>query len=426
MAWFNQLNQVVQQKQWRIAAMVVGGFILLCLVIFLLNQKGSSHAQKEEKLNISGLKTHEFTEKNTESALMTQQEDVEQLKGKLSAVTKALDEMTKNQQAVLEKLKDVSSQQEVLMEEQHDMQLSTPVQEKPEKGMPQGLGAGYTPYPPSEGAGPNLNNIGKMVKITFSRHKQLEKNNDTYVPPGTYATAVILGGADADASVNGQTHEAPLLFKLLDNGKIPGGGHSKLKHCVVIASTYGDISSERALVRLKHISCKSGANTTIDEEVEGWAWYHGKSGIKGLPYMGDGPMMTWAFLGGSIQGVANALAYNQTTQSISALGSTTTVNSGDAMQYGAYSGMATAGNTLANYYIKRADQYHPVIQVGAGNKVTIVFQTGFFIVPHDKQGNIEQPKEPTATNVKIPAHLIQEMHNTIPPSNLGQPIGVTS
>jgi conjugal transfer pilus assembly protein TraB len=425
MTWFNQLNQGIKNKQWRIAGIVVVGFLLLCGVIFLFNQKGSA-PKKEEKLSITGLATHEFTEKNTESALMTQQEDVEQLKDKLAGVTKALDDMTKNQQAVLEKLNNVSSQQEVLMEEQHDMQLSTPVQEKPEKGMPQGMGAGYTPYPPSGSNMPDLNNIGKMVKITFQHHKQLQKNNDTYVPPGTYSTAVILGGADADASVNGQTHEAPLLFKLLDNGKIPGGGHSKLKNCVVIASTYGDISSERALVRLKHITCKSGENTTIDEEVEGWAWYHGKSGIKGIPYMGDGPMMKWAFIGGGIEGAGNALAYNQTTQSISALGSTATVNPGAVGQYAAYNGLSTSGKTLSGYYIKRADQYHPIIQVGAGNKVTLVFQTGFFIVPHDRQGNIEQPEQSAPTNVKIPANLVQQMNHNPPPSSLGQPVGVTS
>ncbi|EKH5572052.1 conjugal transfer protein TraB, partial [Salmonella enterica] len=33
--------------------------------------------------------------------------------------------------------------------------------------------------------------------------------------------------------------------------------------------------------------------------------------------------------------------------------------------------------TLSDYYIKRAEQYHPVIPIGAGNEVTLVFQDGF-------------------------------------------------
>ena len=40
MTWFNQLNQGIKNKQWRIAGIVVVGFLLLCGVIFLFNQKG--------------------------------------------------------------------------------------------------------------------------------------------------------------------------------------------------------------------------------------------------------------------------------------------------------------------------------------------------------------------------------------------------
>ena len=32
---------------------------------------------------------------------------------------------------------------------------------------------------------------------------------------------------------------------------------------------------------------------------------------------------------------------------------------------------------MSQYWIKRAEQYHPVIDIGAGNPVTIVFQEGF-------------------------------------------------
>ncbi|SQD10951.1 conjugal transfer pilus assembly protein TraB [Citrobacter freundii] len=37
----------------------------------------------------------------------------------------------------------------------------------------------------------------------------------------------------------------------------------------------------------------------------------------------------------------------------------------------------SAAKTLSDYYIKRAEQYHPVIPIGAGNEVTLVFQDGF-------------------------------------------------
>ena len=40
-------------------------------------------------------------------------------------------------------------------------------------------------------------------------------------------------------------------------------------------------------------------------------------------------------------------------------------------------GASKAAQTLSDYYIKRAEQYHPVIPIGAGNEVTVVFRDGF-------------------------------------------------
>ena len=47
------------------------------------------------------------------------------------------------------------------------------------------------------------------------------------------------------------------------------------------------------------------------------------------------------------------------------------------MKMGIGGGASKAAQTLSDYYIKRAEQYHPVIPIGAGNEVTVVFQDGF-------------------------------------------------
>ncbi|MEQ5075624.1 hypothetical protein ABN197_16955 [Providencia alcalifaciens] len=51
---------------------------------------------------------------------------------------------------------------------------------------------------------------------------------------------------------------------------------------------------------------------------------------------------------------------------------------------------------MSEYLIKRAEQYHPVIPIGAGVEVTVVFQEGFqlkFIEEMNKakKGNSESP-----------------------------------
>ncbi|WP_413816505.1 TrbI/VirB10 family protein, partial [Klebsiella pneumoniae] len=59
------------------------------------------------------------------------------------------------------------------------------------------------------------------------------------------------------------------------------------------------------------------------------------------------------------------------------LGATASVGAGDVLKMGVGGGASKAAQTLSEYYIKRAEQYHPVIPIGAGNEVTVVFQDGF-------------------------------------------------
>ncbi|HFN8018889.1 TPA: hypothetical protein ACHG1A_004645 [Escherichia coli] len=59
------------------------------------------------------------------------------------------------------------------------------------------------------------------------------------------------------------------------------------------------------------------------------------------------------------------------------LGATAAYGAGDVLKIGIGGGASKAAQTLSDYYIKRAEQYHPVIPIGAGNEVTVVFQDGF-------------------------------------------------
>ncbi|MRE46712.1 conjugal transfer protein TrbI, partial [Escherichia coli] len=59
------------------------------------------------------------------------------------------------------------------------------------------------------------------------------------------------------------------------------------------------------------------------------------------------------------------------------LGATAAYGAGDVLKMGIGGGASKAAQTLSDYYIKRAEQYHPVIPIGAGNEVTVVFQDGF-------------------------------------------------
>lgn len=217
--------------------------------------------------------------------------------------------------------------------------------------------------------------------------------SNNYVPSGTFVRAVVLGGADADASVNGQSkNNGVMLFKLLQPGTLPNGKHSHLQGCFVTASSYGDISSERAYVVLDKLSCAQTGKSIIDRAVTGWAFFGGKVGIKGKPLMRDNKIMQWAGISGIASGIAAAAQYSQSIQSISPLGSATAVPSANIGPYAAYGGATKAADQLSQYYIKRADQYHPVIQVGSGNLVTIVFKDGFYLESEEESALRQQAK----------------------------------
>lgn len=196
-----------------------------------------------------------------------------------------------------------------------------------------------------------------------------------YVPTGTFSNAIIIEGADANASVRGQEKLVPMQFKLTGLSHLPGNQKSdKLANCFVTASAFGEISSERAEVKTERLSCVINGKH-IDQEVEGHVAFYGKNGIKGIPVMRNGKLLGLSFMGGALSGLGQTAS--QVGQTVAGVGATTTISAGDAGRAAIGGGASTAGGKLADYYIQRAEQYHPIIPIGAGNRVEVVFQKGF-------------------------------------------------
>lgn len=206
------------------------------------------------------------------------------------------------------------------------------------------------------------------------------RNPDTYVPAGSFVSAVMISGADASAAVNSQANPEPMVFRIIDNGDMPNHTKSHLKNCRVTAAVVGDISSERGKIRLERLSCTFPNGETVEQEVEGTIeGPDGKNGVRGRPVWRDGAMTQRVFAAGFLSGVANGVSSSYTTNSISPQGAVQTVNNGKILQNGVASGSAKAMDKLSDYYIQRAEQYHPVIQLSAGTVVDVLFLKGFFL-----------------------------------------------
>ena len=209
-----------------------------------------------------------------------------------------------------------------------------------------------------------------------------KKTIQNYVPTGTFCRAVILGGADANAGVNGQSNTTPINFKILDNCHLPNGKKSKLKGGFVTAAVFGDISSERGEIKLDRLSFIHTNGEILDISVEGTAFdVGGKAGIRGIPVLKNGKIMQMAGTSGLFSGLGDAAKSYAETQSVSALGSTTTLNPAKVPLYGAGSGLNTAFSKISDYYIKLADQYHPIVELRPGAVVDLLFLKGFSLDP---------------------------------------------
>lgn len=200
------------------------------------------------------------------------------------------------------------------------------------------------------------------------------KKKYPYIPTGSFAKSILIEGADANASVTGNTATVPMQVRLTGRIEMPNSKTYDATGCFISMEAYGDVSSERAIVRTRKISCIRG-DDIIDQDIDGHVSFMGKNGVKGEVVMRNGKILGFAWGAGFLDGLGEGAG--RAAQPTVGLGATASVGAGDIAKSAIGGGASKAASTLSDYYIKRAEQYHPVIPIGAGNEVTVVFQEGF-------------------------------------------------
>jgi conjugal transfer pilus assembly protein TraB len=207
--------------------------------------------------------------------------------------------------------------------------------------------------------------------------KEEKTSAENYLPAGTFMRVVLLAGLDAPTGGQAQNNPHPILMRVLDPAQLPNRYLADMKDCVVTANGYGDLSSERAYVRTDRMSCIDQKGGAVDMSVKGYvAGEDGKAGMRGRLVTKQGQVLANAFLAGIGSGIGDAFSQSLTTTSVSPLGATSTVNTGEIAQYGLAKGVGNAMDTLAKYYIKLAEQLFPIIEVDGGRVVDVVLTRG--------------------------------------------------
>ncbi|WP_446028794.1 F-type conjugal transfer pilus assembly protein TraB [Lelliottia amnigena] len=237
-------------------------------------------------------------------------------------------------------------------------------------GVNMGQGAGFYPG----GSGQRLTGGLSTTKFSYDSLKK-KPTKLPWIPSGSFSDAVMIEGADANASVTGQQNTSPVTLRLQGNIQMPNNKEYSADGCFIVGEVWGDISSERGTVRTQSISCVLKNGKHVDMEFHGHVSYQGKNGIRGKPVMRNGMIVGYAGAAGLLSGFGEGIK-SAATPSVG-LGATADVGAGDVFKQGIGGGASKAADTLSQYWIKRAEQYHPVIDIGAGNQVTVVFQKGF-------------------------------------------------
>jgi len=212
-----------------------------------------------------------------------------------------------------------------------------------------------------------------------SLSKNSTDNESFYIPSGSFVRGVLLTGVDAPTMQVGKQEPQPVLINLNEEMILPNRYRSNMIDCIGIGSARGDLSSERAYIRMVKISCieKGSERKVVDTSLEGWIMGEdGKIGLRGRLVSKQGSILAKALVAGFAEGVANAFTEASSNISVTPEGSTKTIESDKAFQAAGLKGVGTAMTKLADFYMNMAESMFPVIEVGAGRSVTMVVKDG--------------------------------------------------
>jgi conjugal transfer pilus assembly protein TraB len=206
------------------------------------------------------------------------------------------------------------------------------------------------------------------------------------IPAGTFTSAILLNGLDAPTGGLAKTNPIPVLMLLLNNGTLPNRFHSRIKHCFVTGAGYGDLSAERAYIRLEKLSCVMRDGKLLDADVEGYiAGEDGKNGLRGIVISKQGQMIARALFAGLASGMGQSLSQSYSSVSTSPLGSVQTVNPSEVAQAGVASGVGKALDKIADFYIARANELYPVVEVDSNRRGDVILNKRVSLGPEFAQ-----------------------------------------
>ncbi len=227
--------------------------------------------------------------------------------------------------------------------------------------------------------------------------KKGDRNVLFEIPAGVVVKAVLVSGADCSVAVQKPTGPNMVLLRPLDNGKLPRNVKVPLKGSVIIGNAIGDITNERVYIRAERMTLVEKNGSFVETEISAYvSGEDGREGLRGVVVDRSGQIITRVAFAAFFQGVGQTLEAtlnNQTIEKLSEVGPEKSILNIDMYRNGAFQGGTTALGKLSDYYIKRAEQLQPAIQIAAGRVVDVIFTKTVKVGETDLKKRLEKERQ---------------------------------
>lgn len=251
---------------------------------------------------------------------------------------------------------------------------------------PIGLGPAAAGKPPAPAA-PSGPAAGERIRVFKAEPVSWQAKQKYYLNTGTMIPVQLVSGIDAPARGGGvaglggglNQQPYPVLMVVNDLGFLPNEFRVDLQECFVLGEGVGELSSERAQIRVLGLSCVRPTGQATDIAIKGViTGEDGKLGLRGRIVMREGDLLYRSLLAGFVSGLSRAfLPFQQ--------GFFFAQNPQQLMQFpdpqligisGLAGGLGRAAELLARFYMAMARAIFPIIEIDAGRKGVLIVTEG--------------------------------------------------
>lgn len=202
-----------------------------------------------------------------------------------------------------------------------------------------------------------------------------------YIPSGSILGAHFITGMDAATSNSARDQPLPALLRVNHAAILPNRFRSDIRECFMLVAGYGDMSSERAMLRGETLSCITKDGKPIEASLSAYvAGEDGKAGVRGRMISKEGQVIGRALMAGFLEGASKAFDVKPVPILSTNPGGRAQYQDNfagvDSLRSAGLGGAGSALEQVAKYYIDMAKNIFPVIEIDAGRQVDLIVTRG--------------------------------------------------